>query len=321
MNILINRLSFLLVGLLIGGHTKIAESDIPAAGPGQQVEKKIILVAGATGNQGGAVARELNNRGYHVRGLTRNPASDTAVKLASLGIEMVEGDFNDIASLKRAMDGAYVAFSVQNFWLTGYDGEITQGMNFADAAKQQGIRHFIYTSVASADHNTGIPHFESKYVIERYIKSLRLPYTIVRPVAFMENWEYSRADILLGKWVTPFSLDSRRQWIAVEDIGRFVAEAFDNPGKWLGREFDIAGVEHTLAETIEIFEQVTGLPMAYRQISWEEHEAAQGKEMATMDKWIEATGYSVDVEKLRRNYPWLTSIREYLEQAGWDREK
>ncbi len=288
--------------------------------PDGDAQTKVILVAGATGNQGGAVARELMKRGYQVRGLTRNPGDGSARNPAALGAEIVKGDMQDIASLNRAMAGAYGAFSVQNFWLTDYHGEIQQGKNFVDAAKQQGVQHLVYTSVASADQDTGIPHFESKHVIEQYIKSLQLPYTIIRPVAFMENREYSRDDILRGIWVTPYSLDSRHQWVAVRDIGRFVAEAFDKPEKWLGREIEIAGAEHTLAEVIAVFEHVTGISIEYRQISWEQHEASQGKEMTIMDKWIENTGYSVAVEQLRQNYPWLLNVEDYLKQAGWGPE-
>ena len=85
--------------------------------------------------------------------------------------------------------------------------KLPQGNNFADAAKQVGVRHFVYSSVANADKNTGIPHFDSKYEIEKYIQSIQLPYTIIRPVSFMENWEYSRADIENGVIYGPLSAE------------------------------------------------------------------------------------------------------------------
>ncbi len=278
---------------------------------------KLILVSGATGRQGGAVARELLSRGYRVRGLTRNPDSERAQQLAGLGIEMVRGDFDDIDSLNRAAQGAYGVFSVQNFWEHGKQGEIRQGSNLADAAKQAGVSHFVYTSVANADKNTGIPHFDSKYEIEKYIQSIELPYTIIRPVSFMENWEYSRTDIENGIIYGPLSPDTRHQHIAVRDIGRFAAEAFDNPAEWLGVSLDIAGDESDQLETARIFSRVTGKDVKYVQVPWDEYEAQQGEEMTIMEKWFENTGYSVDVVDLRNDYPWLSSLEQYLKENDW----
>ena len=278
---------------------------------------KLILVSGATGRQGGAVARELLARGYRVRGLTRNPDSERAQQLAGLGIEMVRGDFDDMDSLNRAAQGAYGVFSVQNFWEHGKQGEIRQGSNLADAAKQAGVSHFVYTSVANADKNTGIPHFDSKYEIEKYIQSIQLPYTIIRPVSFMENWEYSRTDIENGIIYGPLSPDTRHQHIAVKDIGRFAAEAFDNPDEWLGVSLDIAGDEADQIGIARTFSRVTGKDVKYVQVPWEEYEEQQGEEMTIMEKWFENTGYSVDVVDLRNNHPWLSSLEQYLKENDW----
>ena len=278
---------------------------------------KLILVSGATGRQGGAVARELLSRGYPVRGLTRNPDSERAQQLAGLGIDMVKGDFDDVDSLNSATQGVYGVFSVQNFWEHGKQGEIRQGRNLADAAKRAGASHFVYTSVASADKNTGIPHFDSKYEIEEYIKSIQLPYTVIRPVSFMENWEYSRADIVNGIIYGPLSPGTRTQHITVKDIGRFAAEAFDNPAEWLGVSIDIAGDDHTQQELAGLFSRVTGKEVSYVQVPWDEFEEQQGEEMAIMEKWFENVGYSVDVADLRSKYRWLTSLEQYLMENGW----
>ena len=278
---------------------------------------KLILVSGATGRQGGAVARELLSRGYRVRGLTRNPDSERAQQLAGLGIEMVKGDFNDVDSLHHAAQGVYGIFSVQNFWEHGKQAEIRQGSNLADAAKQAGVSHFVYTSVANADQNTGIPHFDSKHEIEEYIRSIQLPYTVIRPVSFMENWEYARARIENGTIYGPLSPGTRNQYITVKDIGRFAAEAFDNPAEWLGVSLDIAGDGHTQLEVARIFSQVTGREVTYVQVPWDQFEDQQGEEMTIMAKWFENVGYSVDVDDLRSRYPWLTSTEQYLAENGW----
>lgn len=280
-------------------------------------QSKLILVSGATGKQGGSVARELLTRGYHVRGLTRNPDSERARNLLKLGVEMVKGDFNDVPSLNRAMQGVYGVFSVQDFWEHGQQAEIVQGINFANAARRAGVNHFIYSSVASANQNTGIPHFDSKYTIEEYIKTLQLPYTIFRPVAFMENWEYVRADIEQGIIYGPQSANTQHQQISVRDIGRFVAEAFDNPADWLGKSIDIAGDQYNKQEIAQIFSRVTGRKIKYLQVPWDEFEKDQGEAMTVMGKWFEDVGYSVDVENLRAQYPWLMTLEQYLQENAW----
>jgi uncharacterized protein YbjT (DUF2867 family) len=127
----------------------------------QNVER-LILVCGATGKQGGAVARSLLDRGFRVRGLTRDPQKPDAQALVKQGAEVVQGDMEDRSDMGRALEGAYGVFSVQNFWETGYDREVQQGKTVADAAKAAGVEHFVYSSVGSAHRQTGIPHFESK---------------------------------------------------------------------------------------------------------------------------------------------------------------
>ncbi len=115
----------------------------------QNVER-LILVTGATGKQGGAVARSLLDRGFQVRALTRNPQKPEAQALADQGAEVVQGDMEDRSSMERALEGAYGVFSVQNFWETGYDSEVQQGKTVTDAAKAAGVEHFVYSSVGSA---------------------------------------------------------------------------------------------------------------------------------------------------------------------------
>src|SRR4051812_1587525 len=143
-----------------------------------QANEKLIVVAGATGQQGGAVARHLLKNGWKVRALTRDPNKDAAKALAAQGAEIFQNDLEDRAGLDAALRGAYGAFSVQNFWLpnVGYEGEIKQGKIFADAAKVAGIQHLVYSSVGAAHRGMGQRHFDSKWEIEKYIKQLDVPY-------------------------------------------------------------------------------------------------------------------------------------------------
>jgi len=284
----------------------------------QDESSRVIVVAGATGTQGGAVARELNARGYVVRGLTRNPDSDTARALSALGIEMVRGDFDDAESLDAALSGAYGAFSVQQYRGVGVDGEIRQGRAFADAAKRAGVEHFVYTSVAKATLGTGVPQFESKLVIEDYIRSIDIPYTIIRPASFMSSFEASREETLSeGEFWGPLPPDLARVYIAPRDIGKFAAEAFDNPQDWLGTASSIAGDRISYADIAAAMSTVTGASIEYHQIPWEEYSATATETAISRERWYMENTDPVDVDVLRREYPWLLSFEDYLREAGW----
>ena len=161
-------------------------------------DKKCILISGATGQQGGAIARELlqDNR-FHIHAMTRHPEGDAAKALEAKGAKVIKADLDDESSIRKALDGAWGALAVQNTWEAGVEGEEEQGHRFARVAKEVGVQHFVYQSVASADRQTGIPHFENKYRIEDTVRSLGFPsYAIIRPVFFMEN--------LLGPWFKPY---------------------------------------------------------------------------------------------------------------------
>jgi uncharacterized protein YbjT (DUF2867 family) len=124
--------------------------------------KGALLITGATGQQGGAVARELLARKHAVRAMTRKPDSDAAKALGKLGAEIVKGDLDDPESIKRAIRGAWGVFAVQNTWEAGVEKEEVQGKRMAELAKESGVHHFVYTSVGSAHRKTGIPHFDNK---------------------------------------------------------------------------------------------------------------------------------------------------------------
>ncbi len=279
---------------------------------------KIVLVTGATGTQGGAVTRELVDRGYAVRGLTRNPGSERATALIELGVEVVKGNFDDAASLAAAMEGVHGVFAVTNFWEHGFDREVAHGKQLVDAAEKAGVKHFVFTSVASANKGTGLSHFDSKGEIEVYLMDAGLDYTIVRPVEFLDNLRYSRDQIMSGRFIDPRDAGKSHQWIAARDIGFFVGEAFDYPDIWIGSAEDIAGVEMTLAEFVAALSEVTGVDVQHIQIDWDNHETASGAEISEMVHWFDEVGYSVDVAGLRSRYPDLMTLEDYLLAAGWN---
>lgn len=280
-------------------------------------QRHTILVGGATGKQGGAVARHLLDRGFHVRALTRHPDQPAARALADRGAEIAQGDLGDRASLDRALAGAYGAFSVQNFYEAGYDNEIRQGKTFADAAQAAGVQHFVYSSVGGAERATGVPHFESKWRVEEYLRTLDLAATVLRPVFFMDNWLRSKDAILGGQIAQPLSPGSSLQQIAVDDIGRFAALAFSHPDEWIGRAVEIAGDALTMTQVAQTFSRLLDREVKYVQVPWEAFEKQAGEELTLMYRWFESAGYQADIEALRKTCPQLSSLESFIAAHGW----
>src|SRR6201988_638990 len=202
---------------------------------------RTILITGVTGHQGGAVARALRGSGFHLRGLTRKPDSERAAALARDGVEVVQGDLDDEATLRRALAGAWGVFGVQNAAEAGVEREEAQGKRLATLAREAGVEHYVYTSVGSADKQTGVPHFDNKWRIEETVRGLRFPsHVILRPVFFMENLlaPHSLQGSTLAVALAP---GTRLQMIAVEDIGWFGARAFTDAAALNTRGSELAG--------------------------------------------------------------------------------
>ena len=281
-------------------------------------EGRLILVSGATGQQGGAVARSLLGRGFGVRALTRNPEKPEAKELAGLGAEVASGDLEDRSSIERVLEGVHGIFSVQNFWEAGYEGEVRQGTQLADAAKTAGVEHYVYSSVGSAHRGTGIAHFDSKWEVEEHVRGSGVPYTVLRPVFFMQNWEYMREPILGGTLPQPLDPDKPFQMIDADDIGVFAAMAFENPDRWIGREVDLAGDEKTMPEIADTFSRVIGRQVDYFQVPWDQFEEQMGEEYAVMYRWFNDYGYEADIAALKKEHPGLVTFEQYLRSHGWE---
>jgi uncharacterized protein YbjT (DUF2867 family) len=273
---------------------------------------QIILVTGATGNQGGTVARHLLQRTkFKVLALVRDSNKPAAQELKQAGAELVEGDFGDRASLDRAMQGVYGVFSMQDF-RDGVETEIREGKAIADAATAANVQHFVYSSVGSAERNTGIPHFDSKFQVEEYIRSLGLPHTILRPVFFFYNYNAMLPTIKNGTLSQPLSPDTKLQQISEEDYGKMVAEVFEHPADFANRAIKVASVEMTIPEVAVSFSHVLGKKVEYQQIPFEAFEQQAGAEVTIMYRWFENVGYGADFAQLKRDFPAPTDFESYL---------
>lgn len=282
--------------------------------------RDIIVVTGATGNQGGAIARQLLADGYQVRAMTRNLQGEKAKALAAQGAQLVQGDFDDPQSLERALDGAWGAYAVQNNQEGGVALEEEQGKRFAEIARQAGIGHFVYSSVGSADRDTGIPHFENKWRVEGKIRSLGFPsYTILRPTFFMENFlaPWLKPGIQEGKLCLPIAPDTGLQMIALEDIGRFGALAFREHERMNGVEVDLAGDRRTMPETADIISHAMDKKIVFERVPIEEMRKMSA-DLAVMFEWFDRVGYDVDIGALATNYGIKCStLAEWASKVSW----
>jgi uncharacterized protein YbjT (DUF2867 family) len=276
---------------------------------------KTVFVTGATGNQGGGVAKKLINNQVQVKALTRDPASIKAQKLIDKNLEYVKGDLNDINSYREYMQGVDAVFSVQS-GENGTDAEIKQGKDLANVAKKIGVKHFIYSSVAGADLHTGIPHWESKHQIEEHIKEIGLPFTILRPTYFYENYLFPqvKSRILKGKLVTPLKGEKVLQLMSATDVGEMCWTILNTPEKFISKTITMASEQLTHDQVAEIFSEVMGRKIKYTKLPAIITRLAMGKNLFKMFSWLNSNSaiFIQDLEGYRKEYPNGLGIKKWI---------
>lgn len=282
--------------------------------------EKIILVTGATGNQGGAAAVQLLAEGWRLRALTRAPASPAAAALAAAGAEVVTGGPADRASLDAAVAGVYGVFSVQPSSLgpdpVAPEEETRWGRNVADAALKAGVGHLVYMSVAGADRSREVRPFRSKWQIEEHIKSIGIPFTILRPASFMENYVNPAFGVQSGTLATALRPDTPEQLIALEDIGAFVALAFGQPSAYLGRTVALAGDELTPPQVAAALSRALGRDIPYTPVPVETVRGQAPAFADALDFLNTHGGYGVDIPAARKLHPGLMDFTTWLNRHG-----
>ena len=279
-----------------------------------------VLVMGATGSQGGAVVRNLLTKGHRIRILTRNPDSPKAKQLAEQGVEVLKGDFTDSESLVKAATGMDTVFAMTTPFEAGVEAEAKQGITLADAVKQAGVGHLVFNSVASADRNTGIPHFDSKYKVEQHIASLRVPYTIVAPVFFMDNWFTPWFLPSIQEGTLKFAMPPQRplQQVSVDNIGEFSAAMIERRDSVFGKRFDITGDELTGEQTVAVISKASGRDIGYEGFD-PEFMRADNPDFAEMFSWFNKVGYSADIKNLHKEFPEVQwqNFKDWAQQQDW----
>src|ERR687883_637693 len=265
-----------------------------------------ILVTGATGQQGGSLARLLLQKKHKVYALTRNTQSSAAEDLRSKGANIVKGDLDDSDSLEHAVKNVESIFLMGTPFEDGTEGETRRGKLMADIAKENNIEHLVYSSVANADKNTGIPHFESKYKVEQHVKNLGIPHTIIGPTFFMEN--LLGPGLEQGQLALPLPPSTTLQQSALENIAEFSALVLERRKPFLGKRIDIASDEVTGEQAAEILSNVLGNKIRYIPVPLEQVYQAN-EDMARMYDWYEKVGTGIDITSLHQEYPevnWLS---------------
>lgn len=276
---------------------------------------RTFFVTGANGNQGSATARNLAENGYRVLALVRDPASSKVEQLKHPGIEMVKGDLNDSSTYRnylKNIDGAFALFT----FIHGVKRETQQGTSFIDAAKEMNVPFVLYTSVIGADSDSGIPHWESKNQIEKYLKSSGIPYTIIRPASFYQNFLIPdvRKRIVKGKLVTPVRKDKVQQFIATEDVGRICAHILMNKEKFAGRTITVGADEMDMQTAAQTFSEALGKPVSYSQLPGLLTRIFLGSHLHTMFRYVNSNDvcFVKNMQGLKNEFPFLTSMKEWI---------
>jgi uncharacterized protein YbjT (DUF2867 family) len=280
-----------------------------------QKDRRIIAVTGATGLQGHAVTQRLLEDQWQVRALTRNADGKKARAVAALGAQVVQADMFDPASLERAFDGVHGVFSVQNHHISGYDGEVTQGKNVADAAKRMGVSQLVYSSAATGTPGSGVGSWETKVQVTAHIRTLQLPVTILRPMAFMEIMTEPKFFPPASVWhVMPKLMGPARPmgWLAIEDLAAITAKAFADPDRFVGRDVMLAGDVQSIDQCRPSRREVTGRPPRRLPMPVWLFQRFAGTDETTMWRWLGANRIDLDTSPTRELHAEALTVRKWL---------
>lgn len=283
------------------------------------MRQRTYFVAGATGKQGGALARQLLSHGQRVRVYTRNPGGPGARLLQRLGAELHPGGFDDPSPLERAMRGCDGAFAISAFAEAGVEAEVRHGRRLVEAARRAGLPHLLYSSIAGADRPTGVPHIDSKGLIERHLAHGGVPYTILAPVFLMENWlAILPGAVARGRLAYPLPASRTLQMVAVDDVAAFARMALDRTTEFENRRVEIAGETLTMEQIASVLGAAVRRHLPYQaiplEVVW-----ARSEQLGRLCAWLDWEGTHVDADRLRTKYRDLgwTSLATWAARQDW----
>ncbi|OMP88419.1 NmrA-like family domain-containing protein 1 [Diplodia seriata] len=298
---------------------------------------KIITVFGATGNQGGSVVKHILadsalSKEFKIRGITRDVSKPAAQALTKQGVEMKSADLNSKSSLAEVLRGSHTVFLVTNYWESvKYDVEVSQGKNVADAAKEAGVEHLIFSSLLNVTKETNgrlkhVPHFDGKADIEEYIRQSGTPATFYLPGYYMSNYAQMLQKGEDGSYTLayPVSKDAKFPLCDIaEDTGKFVKAIIKNRSRLLGARVYGAADYYTPERILAELEEVTGKKTNYVQVSSEAYKGFlpdfMAEEMLENHLFVEDPGYYAGAS-LKDSLAILdekpVSWKEYVKNSG-----
>jgi uncharacterized protein YbjT (DUF2867 family) len=282
------------------------------------VRDRVVVVTGATGRQGGAVARHLLTEGWRVRAVTRSPGSERARRLAAAGADLVQADMASPGDLRRVCAGAHGVFSVQNPMTGGEQGEVDQGRNVVDVAADCGVTHLVYGSAGPGTPGTGVAAWDRKLEVAEHARRRGVPLTVLRPMAFMELMTDKDLYPPVAMWHLMPKLvgeDRPLPWLAAEDLGAVAARAFADPASYVGVDLGLAADLRTSGECREIWRRVTGRrPRRVPMPVWL-FERFVGPDLTRMWRWLATHDVDVDVARTRALVPAAMTVAEFVRRA------
>lgn len=273
-----------------------------------------VLVLGATGGQGGAVVDALLARDAAVRAMVRDPASDSARRLQERGVELVAGSLDDRDSLAAAMRGASSVFAMTTPFESGEAAEIQQGRAILAAGRTARVPHLVFSSVAGANQHSGVPHFDTKAVIEQELVAGDLPHTILGPTYFFDNALGGERQIRDGVLELPLPRDRPLQQLARADLGRFAATVLLAPEAFTGQRIELASDDPTPTQMATALGAALGRTVRHEEVSLS---TIDNDDMLAMWTFLRGKGYQVDIPALHASHPKMgwTSFADWAVQT------
>lgn len=270
-----------------------------------------VLVAGATGQQGGSVVDALlaAEREYTVRGLTRNRTTREARTLRDRGVDVFEGNMTDREAMDRAVTDVDAVFGV-----TAGAGaaQREQGLTLVAAADAGDPERFVFSSGGNAHRRPGIPEVDAKRDVEERLAETGLRTTVVRPHSFTTNFFGQRRSITDGTIAVPMPEDGRQLLVDPADVGRFAARALAEPARFDGVTVELAAESLTLTGIAAAFTDVLGRPVEPSRIPPADVEEATARFVRFL------ADCSADLDRLRTEFGFRPrSVRESLRDRGW----
>ncbi|KAM6156191.1 nmrA-like family domain-containing protein 1 [Rhynchocyon petersi] len=293
-------------------------------------DRKLVVVFGGTGAQGGSVARTLLEDGtFSVRVVTRNPRKQAAKALELQGAQVVCGDQDDQASMQRALTGAYATFIVTNYWENlSQEREVKQGKLLADLAKHLGLHYVVYSGLENVKKLTGgklaVGHFDGKGEVEEYFRDIGVPMTSVHLPCYFENllsyfWPQKAPDgksYLLNLPMGDVPMDG----MSVADLGPVVLSLLKAPEKYVGQDIGLSTCRHTAEEYAALLAKHSGRAVQDAKMTPEEYEKLGfpgAQDLANMFRFY-ATKPDRNISLTLRLNPEARTLDQWLEQHCGD---